>query len=112
MRKWIALMGALAMALCLAAPGHGAGVPVLPDSPDGTITAVADALAKGQPAILWAAMPASYQKDVTGLVQDFSARMDAQIYDKGFAVVRKAVAVLKKQQKFILASPMMAGAIS
>jgi len=108
MRKWIGVLGVLAMAMCLAASGYGAGLLVLPDSPDGTVKALADGIVRGQPGVFWKAMPHKYQEDVKGLVSDFAGRMDAQLYDKGFAVVKKAVAVLKKQKKFILGSPMMA----
>lgn len=112
MTKWRGIAVLLAMVGCVAmlGCGDGGGSVKVPDTPDGTVKAVAEGLAAGKPQILWAAMPASYQKDVDGLVKDFAANMDAELYDKGWALAGKLVSVLKKQKAFIVASPMMAQA--
>lgn len=99
---------ALATAACLALLGCGGGDPQVPDTPDGTITAVTAALADGKPQVLWTAMPASYQKDVSGLVHDFAGKMDPELYGKGVAVAKKLVAVLRDKRDFILGHPMLA----
>jgi hypothetical protein len=105
------------MVVCVAMLGCGDGKSTngkpkvveikVPDTPDGTAKAFLDGLADGKPAIAWAMLPASYQKDVKGLIDDFAGKMDAELYDKGFSVAKKLVAVVRKQKAFILASPMM-----
>ena len=101
---------AMAVAACMTFLGCGDSMPSVPNTPDGTVTAVASALADGKPAVLWSAMPASYQKDVTELVQQFAANMDAEVYNKGWDLAKKLGAVLKAKKDFILANEMLAQA--
>ncbi|MCA9547637.1 MAG: hypothetical protein KC613_24710, partial [Myxococcales bacterium] len=57
-------------------------------------------------------MPASYQKDVTGLVQEIGGQLDAELYDKTMVVVGKATKVLKEKKDFILNSKLAEQAIA
>jgi hypothetical protein len=79
----------------------------IPDSPDGTVKAIADGLVQNQPQVLWQAMPTSYQEDITSLTKEFAAKMDATVYDKVFDVLQKTVDLAKTKKEFILASSIM-----
>ncbi|MBN2339919.1 MAG: hypothetical protein JXX29_23495 [Deltaproteobacteria bacterium] len=85
---------------------QGCGVSI-PDSPDGTVAVVATQLEKGNPQIVWQALPKTYQSDINGLVQQFAGKMDPELWDKGFAVAGKLTEVAKEKKEFILASPMV-----
>ncbi|MBL7222858.1 MAG: hypothetical protein ISS72_03300 [Candidatus Brocadiae bacterium] len=110
MMRRVGVAAAIAAVACMGLLGCGGGDPTVPDTPDGTVTAVAAALADGKPQVLWTAMPASYQKDVTGLVRDFAGKVDADIYDKGWGLAKKLVKVLSEKRSFILGSPALAQA--
>ena len=81
-----------------------------PATADAAVKALFDGLAKNDPGALWEFLPASYQKDVTGLVQGFAGQLDAEFYDKSMAVMAKAVKVLKEKKDFIKANEMFAQA--
>jgi hypothetical protein len=67
---------------------------------------IADELGKGNAGIIWVATPASYQKDVTELVQLAGTKLDADVYDRGFSLLTKLSDMLDKQRAFILSSQM------
>lgn len=92
------------LALIAAGCGGSAGVP---DTPDGTVLAVAEEMANNNPGVLWDAMPSSYQDDVESVIHDAAAKMDAEVYDKGFVILEKLVEVLKDKRDFILSHPMV-----
>lgn len=77
--------------------------PVSKDGPDKAVLDVVNGIADGKPIVLWDSLPASYQKDIKGLISDFAGKMDKDLWNKGFAVARKAVDVLKKQKELIIA---------
>ncbi len=78
--------------------------PAIPDSPDGTVVAIAENLATYHPEILWEALPESYRNDINQVTQTFAAKMDPEIYDRSLALVGRAVEVLQQKQDLILAS--------
>ena len=78
--------------------------PLIPDTPDGTVLAVARHLADHDPAILWEALPESYRSDINELTRTFAAKMDPELYDRSMALVRRAVEVLQDKQAIILGS--------
>jgi hypothetical protein len=80
----------------------------VPDTADGTVKSVLAGVNNNQPDILWEAIPASYQKDVNGLVHELANNMDATLYNKTLSVAGKVVKVMKEKKTFILNSPMMA----
>lgn len=104
MRSWMAclIVAAIMMVGC-GEGGGGAGAVSIPDTPDGTVKAVADSLAKNQPRAAWDAMPARWQTDVNGLVSDFAGKMDAEMYDTTFSLMGKLSDTLSKQKALVLA---------
>lgn len=80
----------------------GCGGTSVPDTPDGMLLACAKALDENKPGVIWEALPASYQKDVTSLVHDAAAKMDADVYDKTFVILNKVLNLLKDKRDIIL----------
>lgn len=80
----------------------GDSAPEIPATPDGTVKAVAQYLADNNPRAGWEAMPPAWQKDVDGLVDGFADKIDAEVYDKTFAVISKAGDVLKSKKSLII----------
>ena len=78
--------------------------PAIPDSPDGAVLAVAEALQNNHAEILWTALPESYQQDITEVTRSFSEKMDPAVYDRAFATVMRAIEVLDDRKEIILAS--------
>lgn len=93
-----------------AAESNGTVAPAqsIPDTPDGTVAAVAETLADGHPEVLWQALPESYRNDLTELTRTFAGKMDPQLYDRSLAVLRRAVEVLQDKQQLILDSETVA----
>lgn len=79
---------------------------------DETVAWVMGGLAEGRPEVLWHALPASYQKDVTKLVHDAADEMDAEVWNRTFAVLNKLGRVMNEKREFILAHPMVAGQLT
>lgn len=77
--------------------------------PDAVVQDLAKSLDEGHPEALWDAFPASYQTDINDIISTFAAKMDKDLYNKGFDVAGKLVSVLKNKREFILAHPMIAG---
>jgi hypothetical protein len=79
-------------------------------TPDGTVTHVVKQLEQDKPEVLWDAMPASYQADVTGLTHEVANKMDAELYTKVFAILQKATDILKNKKDIILGSSLAGSA--
>lgn len=90
-----------ALVLVLALPVSAAEVP---DSPDGTVRAVAEGIAAGHPEILWQALPQSYQQDLTELTRLVADTVDPQLWDAAFATGRRTAATMALKKDIILAS--------
>lgn len=73
----------------------------IPEKPDAAIQFILGEIAKGNGAVLWQAMPASYQNDVNSIAQLAGTKIDAEIYDKLFATVDRLAGVLDKQKEFV-----------
>jgi hypothetical protein len=82
----------------------------LPSSPDGTVMAVAEALADRHPEVLWQALPPTYQKDITELTHAFAAKMDPAVWDAAFGLGRKTANLLRDKKAIILDSSMLQAA--
>ncbi|NIM01652.1 MAG: hypothetical protein GTN89_12655, partial [Acidobacteria bacterium] len=78
------------------------------DTADGAVRLVTEGLADGRPQVVWHALPASYQDDITELVHGFAGTMDAELWNRTFEVVEKATRVLDEKRDFILDHPMLA----
>ena len=83
--------------------------PALAESPEATVRRVAAGLADQQPAVLWDALPPSYQREATALIHDYAAAVDPALHARGVGVGRKAVVVLRAQRDLILGSQLAAG---
>ena len=101
----VALVCCLAVVACSGASGSAKAE--IPDSPDGTIKVVASELANHRPQILWEALPASYQQDISQITHDFAAKMDPELYNQLVAFAQKAVTVLLDKKELILGSSMV-----
>ncbi len=77
--------------------------------PEVAVKAWFEGLAKG-PSSVWDAFPASYQKDVNGLVHLFSENMDADLWGRGFGTVNKLAALLKSKKEILLDPSFLQGA--
>ena len=88
----------------LCAVAATAGAADLPDSPDGTVEAVAAALADRHPEILWQALPKTYQRDITELTHSFAAKVDPAVWEAAFGVGRRTADLLHDKKEIILSS--------
>ncbi|HIL73330.1 MAG TPA: hypothetical protein EYG44_03800 [Verrucomicrobia bacterium] len=69
--------------------------------PESFVTAPIKALEEKNPRLIWDILPASYQKDLNGLVQTFAKEMDAQLWDAGFELVGGIGEVLRTKKELI-----------
>jgi len=74
-------------------------------APPDVVMTVLQRLEKQEPAVLWEALPASYQADLRSLVGDFCQRMDPELYQRSFQVLKKGAQVLKEKREFFYKSP-------
>ncbi len=81
-------------------------------APDQAIKDVIYGIADGKPVVLWQALPASYQKEIKSLISEAAEKMDADVHDKTFAVLRKAVKLLKDKKAFILNADLAAPVVT
>ncbi len=82
----------------------------LPDTPDGTVRAVAEALADRHPEVLWQALPPTYQKDITELTHGVAEKMDPAVWEAAFGLGRRTVGLLRDKREIILSSSMLQAA--
>jgi hypothetical protein len=94
----------LSIAAILIAGATPAPAVDIPDSPDGTVTTVMEALADHHPEVLWQALPTSYQKDITELTHAYAERMDPTVWDTAFGLGRRTAALLRDKKTIILQS--------
>lgn len=78
------------------------------DDPAAAVLAALEGVKTGQLQQSYDFFPPSYHKDVDGLVNQFAGKMDPEIWQQTFAVLKKGVEVLKSKKDLILASPMFA----
>ena len=74
-----------------------------PDAADAAVLAVLDGMKKDHPEAVWDFLPDSYQRDLNDLMHGFAQRMDPELWNKGVAVFRKLVGVLKTKKAFLAA---------
>lgn len=92
--------------MCLV-PALAVPAATLPDTPEGTVRAVTNAIADGHPEILWEALPASYQQDITEITRLFAEKVDPNLWNSVFSFGRKAATVMQNKRDIILASNTM-----
>ncbi len=76
-------------------------------TPDKVVETVIQGLSKNEPQILWNVMPESYQKNVHELLSDFAAKMDKDIWNKTFQLIRKIITILETKKDLILTGDMV-----
>lgn len=103
-RRPILLLCLIASVVVLASSATAADIPA---TPDGTVRAVSAELADRHPEVLWHALPATYQKDITELTHAFAARMDPAVWDAAFGLGRRTTGLLRDKKEIILASSMV-----
>jgi hypothetical protein len=103
--RTISLWSSAALLLACGGCGGEASIPI-PDDAQGTVEAVVRGLNENKPDVLWDALPASYQEDVSSLVHEFATKVDAEIYDQVFRILAKTVDLLGDKKQFILGSQM------
>jgi hypothetical protein len=52
--------------------------------------------------VLWTSLPASYQKDIRGLIADFADNTDPKLWNATFRLIAKAAEVAREKREFIL----------
>jgi len=93
------------VALLLLTFGCSRSPEAIPESPPDAVQVVVEGLADHQPQVLWDALPPSYQTDIRELITTFCTHMHADIYDRTFGILGKAVRVMKEKREFIFNSP-------
>jgi len=69
----------------------------------GTVEMVIDAFRNARLELIYDALPASYQQDVTQLVHDLPDQVDPELWDAALQVLRKAVHVLEEKRDIFIA---------
>ena len=80
---------------------------VIPDSPDAAVQTIISEFANGNGAIVWRALPESYQKDTNELVHLFGSTVDEEVYNKSFSLFARLAEVIDQQKSFIVNSSFM-----
>jgi len=71
------------------------------EGPESLITAPIKALEENNPKLIWDMLPASYQKDLNGLVQTFANEMDAELWDAGAGLLGGIGELLRTKKDLI-----------
>ena len=72
------------------------------DSAFASVKQTLAAIQCGDLAAAYEFLPPGYQSDIDGLVREFAAQMDAEVWARLFGTLRKSVAVLRTKKAFIL----------
>lgn len=96
------------LACCLPALARDPVPVALPATPDGTIKAIGAALGDGKFEVVWQALPASYQSDIKKLLDAFSKKMDADLWEQGNKTAGKVAKLLTDKSDFIVGNQFIA----
>ncbi len=80
----------------------GMGTAAAPADAAATVTASAKAVRDGKLDQAYDLLPASYQKDIDGLVHQFAGQMDSEVWEAGFGSLSKAADLLKVKKELLL----------
>jgi hypothetical protein len=94
-------------AMCVAIVGCSGGKPEAANSPEQAILQARKGLVDNKPAAIFAILPPTYQADINGLVADAATRMDAEVWNKGVGLIKKATGILNAKRDLILSANMM-----
>jgi len=89
-----------------------AGPALAQGSADQAVMAVVAGLKEDQPQVIWQALPASYQDDVSGLVREFAGQMEDSLWDQTFGTLAELTRVLDEKRQFVLEHPAVAEQLS
>lgn len=78
------------------------------DTAEAAVRSMQEGLTKGQPVVLWEALPESYQNDLNTLARTFASNMDADTWKQITAMLNGVHQVLSEKQEFILNYPAVA----
>jgi hypothetical protein len=81
---------------------EGSGPATPPPTAEETVEWVAAGLAENDPTVVWDALPASYQQDVSSILHEFAGKVDAEVWDRSVSVLRKTTGVLRNKKDFLL----------
>ncbi len=108
MRKFIALTVVLSLALfagCKEKSPEEKGKEALkeaaanvPDSPEKVVLEAAKAAKEGNYVLIYAMLPDSYQADLQAMYKKVADKVDAEMYNKAWAVIAKALAAVTKNK--------------
>lgn len=114
-RRLLALAGVASCTLAISAAPAVAASPVKPSaapaplpaatSPEQVVERIADALATGQLQNTWDCLPTSWQADATNLVHEFGAKVDPDMWNRSFTILRKGAFLMREQKDLILSMP-------
>jgi hypothetical protein len=86
-----------------ATTGQAAGAAQVDSTPADRYThELVTGIASGDVGRLWTALPPKYQADVKSVLAEAAANLDAEVYDKVFAVAGKMAQVLKTKKDLVL----------
>ncbi len=102
-------MSSIQRFLCalIALPALMAGSLLAQEPADATVRHVLEGLQEQRPQVLWQALPASYQRDLQGLIHDFAEQADAELWNLTFSLLGKSVRVLDEKREFVFDQPMI-----
>ncbi|APZ91396.1 hypothetical protein [Fuerstiella marisgermanici] len=78
------------------------------DTAEASVRYIMEGVKNGQPVVAWNALPTSYQKDITGIVQKFGETMDPQVWGQITGLIKNVHELLVEKQDFIAGHPMVA----
>lgn len=84
----------VAIAMAVAVPAAGG---VRPSTPDGAARRFVTAVRDNQPDVVFALLPASYQRDIENLVTAYAGGMDRDIWNRGRALSGRIASLLEAQ---------------
>ena len=100
----IVLLGALALLGC-SGGAVDRGAP--PATAEETVKWVADGLAANDPTVVWDALPASYQADVSSILHEFAGKVDPGVWNQSVGVLQQFSGVLRDKKEYWLNSSVL-----
>jgi hypothetical protein len=85
----------------------GCGSKSTPSEPDAFVKELSNTVAAGDLGGAWNYLPPKYQSDVKSVIHEAAANLDAEVYDKGYALIGKLALLLKSKKDLLLKSEML-----
>jgi hypothetical protein len=76
-----------------------------PENAAEALTAVVEGFKQNRPEAIWEFLPAGHQREINELAREFAFRMDAELWQRTAAVIRKSTGLLKTRKQSILSHP-------